>query len=152
MSRYIIVSGAGGRGKMPNKRDLRLDEYEIGVFAYRELNNFCKQYREKKKKLRELESPYKSPKLTGLPSGSGPSDPTGRIAERAAILSSDIDMIERAAAEASPTERDLFLLAVTEDVSWAYMKMLKNMQMGEKKFNRRRRKFYYILAQKKGIV
>lgn len=61
-------------------------------------------------------------------------------------------MIERAAAEVSPTERDLFLLAVTEDVSWAYMKMLKNMQMGEKKFNRRRRKFYYILAQKKGIV
>lgn len=51
MSRYIIVSEANGRrrGKMPNKRDLRLDEYEIGVFAYRELNNFCKQYREKRK-------------------------------------------------------------------------------------------------------
>lgn len=137
---------------MPNKRDLRLDEYEIGVFAYRELNNFCKQYREKKKKLRELESPYKSPKLTGLPSGSGPSDPTGRIAERAAILSSDIDMIERAAAEASPTERDLFLLAVTEDVSWDYMRLLKDLKMGRDKFNNRRRHFYYLLAQKKGIV
>ena len=137
---------------MPNKRDLKLDEYDIGTYAYRELNNFCKQYRDKKRRLRELQSPYRSPQITGMPSGSGPGDPTGRSAERAAVLSQDIDMIERAAAEASPTERDLFLLAVTEDVSWAYMKMLKNMQMGEKKFNRRRRKFYYLLAQKKGIV
>ena len=137
---------------MPNKRDLKMERYSIGKYAYRELHNFCLQYPDKKRKLRELQSPYRSPQITGMPSGSGPGDPTGRIAERAAVLSQDIDMIERAAAEASPTERDLFLLAVTEDVSWAYMKMLKNMQMGEKKFNRRRRKFYYILAQKKGIV
>ena len=137
---------------MPNKRDLKMERYSIGKYAYRELHNFCLQYPDKKRKLRELQSPYRSPQITGMPSGSGPGDPTGRIAERAAVLSQDIDMIERAAAEASPTERDLFLLAVTEDVSWAYMKMLKNMQMGEKNFNRRRRKFYYILAQKKGIV
>ena len=137
---------------MPNKRDLKMERYSIGKYAYRELHNFCLQYPDKKRKLRELQSPYRSPQITGMPSGSGPGDPTGRIAERAAVLSQDIDMIERAAAEASPTERDLFLLAVTEDVSWAYMKMLKNMQMGEKKFNRRRRKFYYLLAQKKGIV
>ena len=137
---------------MPNKRDLKMERYSIGKYAYRELHNFCLQYPDKKRKLRELQSPYRSPQITGMPSGSGPGDPTGRSAERAAVLSQDIDMIERAAAEASPTERDLFLLAVTEDVSWAYMKMLKNMQMGEKKFNRRRRKFYYLLAQKKGIV
>ncbi len=137
---------------MPNKRDLKLDEYDIGTYAYRELNNFCKQYRDKKRRLRELQSPYKSPQITGMPSGSGPGDPTGRSAERAAVLSQDIDMIERAAAEASPTERDLFLLAVTEDVSWDYMRLLKDLKMGRDKFNNRRRHFYYLLAQKKGIV
>ena len=99
-----------------------------------------------------MQSPYKSPQITGMPSGSGPGDPTGRIAERAAVLSQDIDMIERAAAEASPTERDLFLLAVTEDVSWDYMRLLKDLKMGRDKFNNRRRHFYYLLAQKKGIV
>lgn len=137
---------------MPNKRDLKLDEYDIGTYAYRELNNFCKQYREKKRRLRELQSPYRSPQITGMPSGREPGDPTGRIAERAAILSRDIDMIERAAAEASSTETSLFLLAMTEDVSWNYMFLLKDMRMKEREFNRRRRYFYYLLAQKKGIV
>jgi hypothetical protein len=137
---------------MPNKRDLKLDEYDIGTFAYRELNNFCKQYRDKKRRMRELQNPYKSPQITGMPSGSGPGDPTGRMAERAAILSNDIDMIERAAKEASPSEFELFLLAMTEDVSWDYMRILKDLKMGRDKFNNRRRHFYYILAQKKGIV
>ena len=137
---------------MPNKRDIKLDEYDIGTFAYRELNNFCKQYREKKRKLLELECPYSSPRITGLPSGSDAGDPTGRTAERAAILSRDIDMIEAAAREASPTETSLFLLAMTEDVSWDYMRLLKDLKMGRDKFNNRRRHFYYLLALKKGIV
>jgi len=29
---------------MPSKRDLKLDEYNIGKYAYRELHNFCLQY------------------------------------------------------------------------------------------------------------
>ena len=136
---------------MPNKRDLRLDEYEIGVFAYRELNNFCKQYREKEKAA-GAGKPVQSPKLTGITFRERAERPTGRIAERAAILSSDIDMIERAAAEASPTERDLFLLAVTEDVSFDYMRLLKDLRMGRDTFNSRRRYFYYLLAKKKGLV
>jgi hypothetical protein len=133
---------------MPNKRDLRLDEYEIGVFAYRELNNFCKQYREKKKKLRELESPYKSPKLTGLPSGSGPSDPTGRIAERAAVLSQDIDMIERAANKAAGRDAQSLLKNVTLGIAWEYLPV----SCGRRKFYDMRRLFFYLLALDKGYV
>ena len=133
---------------MPNKRDLRLDEYEIGVFAYRELNNFCKQYREKKKKLRELESPYKSPKLTGLPSGSGPSDPTGRIAERAAVLSQDIDMIERAANKAAGRDAQNLLKNVTLGIAWEYLPV----SCGRRKFYDMRRLFFYLLALDKGYV
>ena len=86
---------------MPNKRDLRLDKYNIGTWAYRELNNFCKQYKSKKRRLKELESPYKSPQITGMPSGGGPGDPTGRNAERASVLSGDIELIERTAAAAA---------------------------------------------------
>lgn len=59
-------------------------------------------------------------------------------------------MIEAAAREASPTETSLFLLAMTEDVSWNDMSLLKDMQMGEQ-FNRRRRLFYYLLARKKEL-
>ena len=137
---------------MPYKRDLKLDKYDIGTFAYRELNNFCKQYTSKKKRLRELQSLYKTPKLTDMPENRAPCDPTGEYAKKAVIVSNDIDMIERAARQASPTEYELFLLAVTEDVTWNYMRQLKNMKMNEKVFNDRRRYFYYLLAEMKGIV
>ena len=55
---------------MPNKRDLRLDKYDIGVYAYRELNNFCKQYQEKKRKLQELECAYSAPRFDKAPGAS----------------------------------------------------------------------------------
>ena len=110
---------------MPNKRDLRLERYSIGKYAYRELHNFCLQYPEKKRRLRELESPYKSPQITGMPSGSGPGDPTGRNADRASVLSGDIELIERTAAAVS---------------------------CGRRKFYDMRRVFFYLLAQSKGYV
>lgn len=137
---------------MPNKRDLRLDKYDIGVYAYRELNNFCKQYREKKRRLQELECPYTSPQLSGMPGAGRKADKTARNAERAAILSRDLEMIEQAAMEAAPEEYELFLLAMTNDVTWTYMRMLKDMRMGQNTFNERRRLFYYLLAKKKGII
>ena len=37
---------------MPMKKDLKLDQYDISPYAYRELHNFCLQYPEKKRRLR----------------------------------------------------------------------------------------------------
>lgn len=133
---------------MPNKRDLKLDEYDIGTYAYRELNNFCKQYRDKKRRLRELQSPYKSPQITGMPSGSGPGDPTGRSAERAAVLSQDIDMIERAANKAAGRDAQNLLKNVTLGIAWEYLPV----SCGRRKFYDMRRLFFYLLALDKGYV
>lgn len=133
---------------MPNKRDLKLDEYDIGTYAYRELNNFCKQYRDKKRRLRELQSPYKSPQITGMPSGSGPGDPTGRSAERAAVLSQDIDMIERAANKAAGRDAQSILKNVTLGIAWEYLPV----SCGRRKFYDMRRLFFYLLALDKGYV
>ena len=36
---------------MPKRRDIKLDEYNIGRYEYRELHNFCMQYDRKKKQL-----------------------------------------------------------------------------------------------------
>ena len=133
---------------MPNKRDLKLDEYDIGTFAYRELNNFCKQYRDKKRRMRELQNPYKSPQITGMPSGSGPGDPTGRMAERAAVLSQDIDMIERAANKAAGRDAQNLLKNVTLGIAWEYLPV----SCGRRKFYDMRRLFFYLLALDKGYV
>lgn len=116
---------------MPNKRDLNLSKYGIGVYAYRELNNFCRQYQEKMNRLPEIQSVHP---------------------ERAANLSRDLEMIEQAAMEAAPEEYELFLLAVTNDVTWSHMRMLYGIRMGQNAFNARRRAFYYLLAKKKGMA
>lgn len=137
---------------MPNKRDLRLERYSIGKYAYRELHNFCLQYPEKKRRLRELESPYKSPQITGMPSGSGPGDPTGRNAERAVELSADCEMIEQAAIEAAGRDYQYLLISVTEEVPHYYLQAVKGMRTGRDKFNSMRRRFYFLLAKSKKII
>lgn len=137
---------------MPSKRDLKLDQYNISKYAYRELHNFCLQYPEKKKRLTELRSPYSSPKITGLPHGNGISRPTENKAEQAAALASDCRIIEEAAQEASIKDKDYIITAVTQDVPWHYLQLLKGLTTGENKFRQEKRKFYYFLAQKKKII
>lgn len=56
---------------MPNKRDLRMERYSIGKYAYRELHNFCLQYPDKKRRLRELQSRTKAPKSQVCRPGAG---------------------------------------------------------------------------------
>jgi len=137
---------------LPNKRDLKLDEYDIGKYAYRELHNFCLQYPEKKKRITELRYPYQSPRITGLPGGTGVGDPTGKNAERAALLADECKIIEDAALEAGGDDSACLLLAVTQDVPYRYLKLLKGLEMGEKKFYATKRKFYFLLAKKRNIL
>ena len=137
---------------MSSKRDLNLDEYNIGKYAYRELHNFCLQYPEKKKRLADLRNPYKSPVITGLPRGTGTSDPTGNHAEKAAVLSADCKLIEQTAVEAGGDDYQCLLLAVTQDVPHHYLQMLKGLEMGHDKFWAMKRYFYFCLAQKKKII
>lgn len=137
---------------MPGKRDLKLDQYNIGVYAYRELHNFCLQYPHKKQQLADLRSPYNSPQITGLPHGNDVSQPTENYAERAAILSKDCELIEQTAIEVSSDDYQCIILSVTQDVPWNYLRMLKGLKTYEKGFNNERRKFYYLLAKKKKII
>lgn len=137
---------------MPIKKDLKLDEYEISKFAYRELHNFCLQYQYKKQKLTEVRSKYNSPKITGIPHGSGVGDPAGNAAMQAASMARDIELIEKCAKAVSARDWEQIVLAVTRDVPWYYLRMLCNLETGEKKFNNERRYFYYLLAKEKNII
>lgn len=133
---------------MPNKKDLKLDQYGISKYTYRELHNFCLQYPEKKRRLRELENPYNSPKISGIPSAVGPGDPTGRNAERAAVISADIDLIERTASKVAGKDALWLMKNVTHGTAWEYMPV----SCGRRKFYEMRRMFFYLLAQSKGYV
>jgi hypothetical protein len=137
---------------MPNKRDLRLDSYGIDREAYRELYHFCLQYPKKKRRLADLHNPLQGMNYDGMPHGTSPGEPTAAAAERAAVLSRDCEMIEQAAKEADPINAYYLLRAIAYDENWYYLRAVCGLNLGEKNFRTARRRFYYILAQKKGMT
>ena len=138
---------------MPNKRDIKLDEYKISKFAYRELSNFCLQYPEKIKSLKDLRDPLKAQQYSDMPHGSGVGDPTMEAAIRAAQLSKDTELIEQTALETDAGIYQYIILAVTEQgVNYEILKALKGIPCGKNYFYTRRRYFFYQLAKEKGML
>jgi hypothetical protein len=138
---------------MPNKRDLKLDEYNISKYAYRELSNFCLQYPEKKQRLLDMRNPLKAQQYSDMPHGSGVSDPTAAAAIRAAALAKDTELIEQTAIEADAGIYQYIILAVTQQgVNYEILKSLKNMPCGKDYYYKKRRIFFYLLAKKRGMV
>ena len=80
------------------ERPLRMEKYGVSPERYAELKAFCRQYPEKKRKADSLLG-AKSPILTGMPRGSGGTDPVHRAAEKRERLLRDVNLIETAAAE-----------------------------------------------------
>ena len=130
---------------MSNKRDLSLNKYDISKYRYRELKNFCLQYREKKMQLDSItllgavgtESSGNSNKI---------SDRTATDAIRISEIKNDIACIEDSAKEAAGEVIDKYLLAnVVDEISYEYM----DAPIGRRQFYEIRRKFFYILSQRK---
>jgi len=133
---------------LSNRRDLRLDKYEISKYAYRELLNFCRQYPEKKEKLRELRG-LSSSSFNGTPRGNIPGNPTERKAMIAARIAEDCELIEQTAIEADVRIYSWLIKNVTEE-NLPYECL--NPPIGRRQFYESRRKFFYLLAHKKGMV
>ena len=133
-------------------KKLKLDKYGISKAAYDELRGFCLQYDEKLARLNDAYS-LKSPNLSGMPHGSGITDPTERAAELCAKYKTDIDLIENTAREVDPELAPFLIKNVTSDECppWV-LKSRYGMETGEKTFNKKRRQFYYLLALKKQII
>ena len=110
------------------------------------------QYGEKKAKIRDYYS-LKSPSLSGMPGGSGISNPTAKAAELAEKYSEDVELIEKTAEEVGK-ENALFLLknVTTKECSVIYLKNRCGMTIGENQFRQMRTQFFYLLAIKKKIV
>lgn len=142
-----ISCGNCWEGSNINKRDLKLDQYNISRYTYRELHNFCLQYPEKKRQLAWARSPYNSPTIDLTPNGSDAGRQAEKTAERATILAQDVELIDRIAKEAGGKDADNLLIAVTQGVPTYYLKTLRGMETGERQFNSKRRLFFYLLAK-----
>ncbi len=130
---------------MPNKRDLKLQKYGLSKNKYRELKNFCLQYREM---IAEKNSYYgiSAVRLTGVPGTGGISDPTFNVAARVEKLARDIRMIEQAAIEADASIWKYIIYNVADEIPY---EKLDKPPCGRRQFYEARRKFFYLLSLKK---
>jgi len=139
--------------KMPNKRRINLDRYNISKFAYDELKGFCLQHAEKKQRLLDLRCGIRAQTYSDMPHSTELSDNTAKYAILAAKLSTDIEQIEQSAIEADSGIYEYIILGVTQQgVDYEILKGLKNIPCGRRYYYDRRRKFFYLLALKKGDI
>lgn len=129
------------------KRDLNLSKYNISKYRYRELYNFCLQYREREREIAEYRNPSRNPP-SGLPNGSGLSDPTASAGINAALLVEQNEMIRQSAKEASGDLYRWFLPAIVDGLTYNTVRMQDNIPCGRNMFQRMRHEFFFLLDQK----
>ena len=136
---------------MPNQWKLDLSEYGISDAATQELRFFCLRYPEMKRNLADLHNPLHAMAYDGMPHSANPGEPTASAAEKAAQVSQDCEMIEQAAIEADSGIYQWILKGVTEGVTYPQLRA-RGLPCSHPYFEKRRKKFFYLLAVKKKIL
>lgn len=127
------------------------NKYWISRHRYYELKHFCLQYPLWRKAYEILDdSTIRSPQIDERISTSNVhGDPTAKWAITKAYYSERINMVKKAAMD---TDEDLYiyiLKAVTEDLSYNYLKTKLDMPCGKDMYYDRYRKFFWILSKER---
>ena len=125
----------GGAAEM-RKRPLRLEEYGISKYRFRELESFVRQHGEKIAGLQKIQEKWAWRKNMR---------PERRELLRAAQYRQDIRMVEEAARQAGGVMAGELLRNVMEEVPWERL----DVPCGRETFYRIRRQFYRILDERK---
>lgn len=127
------------------------NKYYINKHRQYELKHFCLQYPEWK-------SQYESYDIVGpattkfghIRTSSVPSDPTVRNVIMREKYVNRIQMIEKAAKDADEYLHEYILKAVTEGLSYTYLKNILKIPCGKDTYYDRYRKFFWILSNMRG--
>lgn len=126
------------------------NKYWIDKHRHYELKHFCLQYPTWKKKYKAFnEMSIFGTNMDGMPSSNNPSDLTASYAIKKARYSSKIDLIEKVALEADPLLHKYILKAVTEGLSYTYLKGRLNIPCGKDMYYDRYRRFFWLLSDLK---
>lgn len=120
--------------------------YWIDKHRYYELKHFCLQYPSWKRAYAERNCP-KTSSLRNAYTGNEYSDPTADRAIQKAYYSDRIELVEKIARE---TDRDLhtyILKAVTQELSYTYLKSRLNIPCGRDMYYDRYRRFFWLLSE-----
>ena len=126
-------------------RDTNYKDYGISEERLKELRAFCRQYEEKKSKIKYGTSSSLS---DGMPKGSSQGSPTERQAIENVKYKNDCRIIEESAIRANPGIWKYILRSVTEGLAFEFIEYddeLGRLAMGKTDFNAYRRLFYAFL-------
>lgn len=124
------------------------NKYHIDKHRHYELKHFCLQYPEWKRAYTAFSEPRISLSSTNrIPTDNLPGDPTANQAMIKAQLISRIEMIERVAKEADHQLYYFILKAVTEGLSYTYLKSRLDIPCGKDMYYDRYRRFFWLLSK-----
>ena len=125
------------------------NQYWISKHRHYELKHFCLQYPDWKREYALLGVPtLASSILENLPNGNNmPSDPTVQYILKKDLYFEKISLIERIAMETDKYLYEYILKAVTEGLSYTYLKSRLNMPCGKSMYYDRYRKFFWLLSK-----
>lgn len=124
------------------------NKYWIDKHRHYELKHFCLQYPEWKKAYAAFDdSSISVSKINPIPSSNTPGDPTAKRAVMKAYYSERIKLVEKIAMEADKYLYDYILKAVTEELSFTYLKTRLGIPCGKDMYYDRYRKFFWLLSQ-----
>lgn len=123
------------------------NKYFIEKHRYYELKHFCLQYNEWKKAYANCnESIIFTSNLEKTSSSNVASDLTAKYAMRKVYYGDRIKLIERAAKEADDFLYPYILKAVTEGLSYTYLKSKLDIPCGRDMYYDRYRRFFWLLS------
>lgn len=124
------------------------NKYWIDKHRHYELKHFCLQYPTWKKKYEMFGVPTISTSVIDrLPSGNDYGDPTARFVIKKAYYSERINLIENIAKEADRYLYKYILKAVTEGLSYTYLRSKLDIPCGRDMFYDRYRRFFWLLSE-----
>ena len=127
------------------------NKYWIDKHRHYELKHFCLQY-PSWRKIYELlgDRGVSSSKLDYTPTTNTPGDKTGNTAIERAEYFKKMNMIEKAAMEADEDLYIYILKAVTEGLSYTYLKAKLEIPCGKDLYYDRYRRFFWLLNKSRG--
>lgn len=126
------------------------NKYYIDKHRYYELKHFCLQYKEWKKAYALCnESIIFASNLDKIPSGSTPSDLTAKYAIKRSYYGEKIKLIEQIVKETDEYLYPYILKAVTEGLSYTYLKTKLEIPCSRDMYYDRYRRFFWLLSQER---
>lgn len=126
------------------------NKYWISKHRYYELKHYCLQYPIWKSAYASFDdTDIPLSMIERYPTSNMPGDPTGKRAVMKAYYKEKIKLLEDVAKDADPYLHKYILKAVTEELSYNYLRSKLDIPCGRDMYYDRYRKFFWLLSEKR---